>query len=113
VKLGDLEFHIVSAGHVLLDGGAMFGIIPRPLWSKKMAPDERNRIVLGMNCLLIETGGKRILVETGAGDKMSAKLRDIYGLDGPHLVDGLLGYGAATRASRKTRWSQHFRTRGI
>jgi glyoxylase-like metal-dependent hydrolase (beta-lactamase superfamily II) len=89
LKLGDLEFHIISAGHVLLDGGAMFGVIPRPLWERKMPPDARNRITLGMNCLLILTGGKRILVETGAGDKLNPKLRDIYGVDGPFLIEGL------------------------
>jgi glyoxylase-like metal-dependent hydrolase (beta-lactamase superfamily II) len=93
VKLGELEFHIISAGHLLLDGGAMFGVIPRPLWEKKMQPDSRNRITLSMNCLLIHAGGKRILVETGAGDKMPAKLREIYGLDGPFLEDGLRVYG--------------------
>lgn len=89
MKLGELEFHIISDGHVLLDGGAMFGVVPRPLWEKKMAPDARNRITLSMNCLLIHAGGKRILVETGAGGKMNAKLRGIYGLNGPRLVDGL------------------------
>jgi len=93
VKLGELEFHVISAGHVLLDGGAMFGVIPRPLWEKKMQPDARNRITLAMNCLLIRTGGKRILVETGAGDKLNAKVREIYGLDGPFLADGLRRYG--------------------
>ncbi len=89
MKLGDLEFHIVSAGNVLFDGGAMFGVIPKPMWEKKMPADARNRITLSMNCLVIRAGGKRILVETGAGDKMSPKLRDIYGLDGPLLLDGL------------------------
>ncbi len=89
MKLGDLEFHILSDGHVLLDGGAMFGVIPKPLWEKKMPADARNRITLSMNCLLIFAGGKRILVETGAGDKLNAKLRDIYGLDGPRLTDRL------------------------
>ena len=92
MKLGDLEFHILSDGHVLLDGGAMFGVIPKPMWEKKMPPDARNRITLSMNCLLILAGGKKILVETGAGDKMNAKLRDIYGLDGPRLTDCLRGY---------------------
>jgi glyoxylase-like metal-dependent hydrolase (beta-lactamase superfamily II) len=71
----------------------MFGVIPRPLWEKKMQPDARNRITLSMNCFLIQAGGKRILVETGAGDKMSAKVREIYGLDGPFLEDELRGYG--------------------
>jgi glyoxylase-like metal-dependent hydrolase (beta-lactamase superfamily II) len=89
VKLGDLEFHMISAGHVRLDGGAMFGVIPRPMWEQKMPPDARNRITLSMNSLLIYAGGKRILVETGAGDKMNAKLRDIYGIDGPFLHLGL------------------------
>jgi glyoxylase-like metal-dependent hydrolase (beta-lactamase superfamily II) len=93
MKLGDLEFHIICDGHALLDGGAMFGVVPRPLWEKKSAPDSRNRITLAMNCLLIHAGGKRILVETGAGGKMDSKLRDIYGLDGPSLVDGLEKFG--------------------
>ena len=93
MKLGDLEFHILSDGHVLLDGGAMFGVIPKPLWEKKMPADARNRITLSMNCLLVFAAGKRILVETGAGDKMTAKLRDIYGLDGPRLTERLRDYG--------------------
>ena len=70
MKLCDIEYHIVCAGHVRLDGGAMFGVIPRTLWEKRIAPDARNRITLAMNCLLIHAGGKRILVETGAGDKL-------------------------------------------
>ncbi|HXX71900.1 MAG TPA: MBL fold metallo-hydrolase [Candidatus Acidoferrum sp.] len=89
MKLGNIEFHIVSDGHVLLDGGAMFGVVPRPLWEKKMLPDSRNRVTLSMNCLVIRAGGKRILVETGAGGKMNRKWRDIYGLDGPFLLEGL------------------------
>ena len=93
MRLGELEFHIFSTGRVLLDGGAMFGVIPRPMWEKKMAPDARNRITLSMNSLLIRAGGKRILVETGAGDKVNAKFRDIYGLDGPHLWERLRDYG--------------------
>jgi glyoxylase-like metal-dependent hydrolase (beta-lactamase superfamily II) len=93
VKWGKLEFHVVSDGHARLDGGAMFGVIPKPLWEKKMPADSRNRITLGMNCLLIHSNGKCILVETGAGGKMSPKLRDIYGLDGPCLVEGLRRYG--------------------
>jgi glyoxylase-like metal-dependent hydrolase (beta-lactamase superfamily II) len=93
VKLGDLEFHVFSTGRLLLDGGALFGVIPRPIWEKKMQPDARNRITLSMNSFLIHAGGKRILVETGAGEKMTAKLRDIYGLDGPFLDDGLRRYG--------------------
>ncbi len=93
MKLGELEVHVISAGHVYLDGGAMFGVIPKPLWEKKAPADARNRIKLAMNCLLIHAGEKRILVETGAGNKMSPKLRDIYALDGPFLVEGLRARG--------------------
>lgn len=92
MKLGELEFHVISAGHVLLDGGAMFGVIPKPMWERKMPADARNRITLSMNSLLIHTGGKRILVETGAGDKMNAKFREIYGIDGPFLDQELRKY---------------------
>ena len=89
MKLGDLEFHIVSDGHVYLDGGAMFGIVPKALWEKKIPSDSRNRIKLGLNCLLIKTAGKRILVETGCGGKMDAKNRDIFALENRSIVDAL------------------------
>lgn len=93
MKLGNLEFHILLDGHVYLDGGAMFGVIPKVMWEKKIPADARNRIQLAMNCLLIHAGGKNILVETGAGGKMNAKLRDIYGLDGPFLDHRLRDHG--------------------
>ncbi len=96
MKLGQLEFHILVAGRFGLDGGAMFGVIPKPMWEKKVPADSRNRITLAMNCLLIRAGGKNILVETGAGDKMNAKFRDIYVLEGPHLTESLLHYGVHT-----------------
>lgn len=93
MKLGDLEFHILLDGYFCLDGGAMFGVIPKPLWEKKVKPDARNRIRLAMNCLLIRSGGKCILVETGAGEKWDAKRRDIFNLDSAHLPDRLRDYG--------------------
>jgi len=94
MKLGDIEFHILSDGQFRLDGGAMFGVVPRPLWEKRMPPDARNRITLGMNCLLIRTAGKWVLVETGAGDKWDAKHRDIFAIGGPpRLPDHLHARG--------------------
>jgi glyoxylase-like metal-dependent hydrolase (beta-lactamase superfamily II) len=93
VKLGELEFHVIVTGYFGLDGGAMFGVIPKTMWEKKVPPDSQNRIKMAMNSLLIRAGGKNILVETGAGDKMTDKFRDIYALDGPRLVEGLQAYG--------------------
>jgi glyoxylase-like metal-dependent hydrolase (beta-lactamase superfamily II) len=93
LKLGDLEFHILEAGRFGLDGGAMFGVIPKPMWEKKAPPDSRNRIAMAMNSLLIHAGGKRILVETGAGDKVNEKFREIYALEGPTLIERLRDYG--------------------
>jgi len=82
MKLGDLEFYLLTDGYFCLDGGAMFGVIPRPLWERKAPPDERNRIRLAMNSLLIRSAGKWILIETGAGDKWDAKQRDIFAFEG-------------------------------
>ncbi len=94
MRLGELEFTLVSDGGFRLDGGAMFGVVPKPLWEKKIAGDERNRIQLGMNCLLVRTAGKTVLIETGAGDKLDAKLRGIYAIEeGPRLLDRLAAHG--------------------
>jgi glyoxylase-like metal-dependent hydrolase (beta-lactamase superfamily II) len=78
MRLGDIEVHLIGDGTFRLDGGAMFGVIPRPLWEKKSPPDDRNRILLAMSVLLIRAGGKLILVETGGGDKWNAKQNSIY-----------------------------------
>ncbi len=94
MKLGDLEFHVLTDGTFRLDGGAMFGIVPRPLWERKMPPDDRNRVRLAMNSLLIRSAGKWILVETGAGDKFDAKQRDIFAFEGDsRLPDKLVARG--------------------
>ncbi len=77
-RLGDFELHIVSDGTFRLDGGAMFGIVPKPVWEKVARPDERNRITLALNCLLIRTGKQNVLVDTGMGDKHDARFRELY-----------------------------------
>jgi glyoxylase-like metal-dependent hydrolase (beta-lactamase superfamily II) len=76
---GDVRLTILSAGSLWLDGGAMFGVVPKPLWSKQRRPDDRNRIPLAMNVLLVEDGDTVTLVDNGAGTKWDAKGRDIYG----------------------------------
>lgn len=80
-KVGRIQCHLIEAGTLRLDGGAMFGIIPRPLWERRTTPDERNRILLAMRCLLVEHDDGLVLVDTGIGDKDEPKFRDIYGVD--------------------------------
>ncbi len=77
---GDYRVEVVPDTEFRLDGGAMFGVVPRALWSKVCPPDEENRIRLNMNCLFIETKDERILIETGAGDKWSSRQEIIYGI---------------------------------
>ena len=85
--IGGVTVHAVHAGVQQLDGGAMFGVVPRPLWEKRIAPDARNRIPLGMRCLLVEHDVGLILVDTGLGNKESAKFHDLYGIENAG-VDG-------------------------
>ncbi|HTD22133.1 MAG TPA: MBL fold metallo-hydrolase [Terriglobales bacterium] len=78
LHLGDFELTVLSDGTYYLDGGTIFGIIPKPLWEKKMPADERNRVSIGLNSLLIRTGKQNILVETGIGNKLGEKQLRIY-----------------------------------
>lgn len=80
-QLGRLRVHAIQAGGQRLDGGAMFGVVPKPLWEKRIPADERNRIQLGMRCLLIEHDIGPILIDTGAGNKEDPKFYDIYGIE--------------------------------
>lgn len=80
MKLGDFQLRRISDGEIWLDGGAMFGLVPKPLWQQKMASDERNRVRLGLNCLLVQTGEQNILIDTGCGQKYTDKQRKIYGI---------------------------------
>ena len=77
--LGDYELLFCSDGTYLLDGGAMFGVVPKVLWSKRTTPDEQNRILLGLNTTVVRTGAAVVLIETGIGNKQSAKMREIQG----------------------------------
>lgn len=80
-QIGQWTVHAIQAGHLRLDGGAMFGIVPKPLWERKASSDERNRILLSMRCYLIEHEAGLVLIETGLGNKENAKFQDIYGVD--------------------------------
>ena len=81
LNIGNLRVHALEAGIQWLDGGAMFGVVPRPLWEKKIPPDERHRIPLALRCLLIEAPNTLVLVDTGIGNKEGEKFRKIYGVD--------------------------------
>ncbi|MEO8576547.1 MAG: MBL fold metallo-hydrolase [Gemmatimonadales bacterium] len=100
-KIGSLTVHAIQAGGQRLDGGAMFGVVPKPLWEKRIPADERNRIQLGMRCLLIEHTSGLVLIDTGAGNKEEKKFLDIYGIENTGaagrtwLEDGLASVGVA------------------
>lgn len=78
--VGSVRIHALEAGLQWLDGGAMFGVVPKPLWEKRIPPDERNRIPLALRCLLVEAPGALVLVDTGIGNKEDARFRGIYGV---------------------------------
>jgi glyoxylase-like metal-dependent hydrolase (beta-lactamase superfamily II) len=97
MNLGTTSIDIVSDGTFLLDGGCVFGQIPKAQWEQQVKPDRRNRIRLGLNCLLIQTPKVNILVDAGAGSKRQDKLKDAYGLNGNKLLRGLRNLGLTAR----------------
>jgi len=99
LPFGDLQLTVLHDGPFRLDGGAMFGVVARPLWEKLTVPDERNRVPLAMRPLLVEASWGRMIIDCGAGDKMSAKQVDIYGLDRRHALDHALADAGVTSGS--------------
>ena len=95
MRIGPYTVESVVGGTFALDGGAMFGIVPRPLWQSANPPDERNRIELAARSLLIRGGGRRIVVETGIGDKFDDKRADIFNVRYPQgcLIEQLADRG--------------------
>ena len=85
--LGDFELVTLSDGFMGLDGGAMFGVVPRTLWEKRLPPDDANRIPLGMRPLIVRSGKTTVLIDAGCGDKMGPKLSEIYQLDRRYHLD--------------------------
>jgi len=96
MHLGEIEVLYLDGGAFALDGGAMFGVVPKVLWEKKSPPDEKNRIRLRANSLVVRAAGKTIVVETGNGTQWDPKLRAIYAIqDGDPLLDSLAKAGVA------------------
>jgi glyoxylase-like metal-dependent hydrolase (beta-lactamase superfamily II) len=81
MQIGDYRVEIIPDTEFRLDGGAMFGVVPRNLWSQVCPPDDQNRIRMNMNCVFIDTGTEKVLIETGIGDKWPAKESGIYGIE--------------------------------
>jgi glyoxylase-like metal-dependent hydrolase (beta-lactamase superfamily II) len=94
MNLGNVKLHVVSDGTYWEDGGGLFGLVPKALWQKVMAPDERNRLPFQLRCLLIESSEQRVLVDTGFGDKLSEKERSFISLEGERrLLNSLESLG--------------------
>ena len=88
-SLGNLELISLCDGFISLDGGAMFGTVPKPLWEKKAPPDDRNRITLGMRPLIVR-GARTVIIDAGLGDKEGAKFQNIYGVERERHLDHTL-----------------------
>jgi glyoxylase-like metal-dependent hydrolase (beta-lactamase superfamily II) len=102
MRFGDYRVEVIPDCEFRLDGGAMFGVVPRNLWSKVCPPDEQNRIRMNMNCLFIEAGKERILIDTGIGEKWSEKHRAMYGVDRRRSLDESLREIAGVTSSEIT-----------
>jgi glyoxylase-like metal-dependent hydrolase (beta-lactamase superfamily II) len=83
--VGRLQCHLLEAGLQRLDGGAMFGVVPKPLWERRISADERNRIPLAMRCVLVDHPDGPVLIDTGLGNKEDAKFLEIYGVENEGL----------------------------
>lgn len=100
--LGRWRIHAIQAGGQQLDGGAMFGVVPKTLWSRRLEADDKNRIPMGMRCLLIEHDDGLVLLDTGSGNKETQKFHDIYGIENSGadgrtaLEDGIRAAGFTT-----------------
>jgi glyoxylase-like metal-dependent hydrolase (beta-lactamase superfamily II) len=90
MQFGDYRVEIIPDTEFRLDGGAMFGVVPRNLWSRVCPPDEQNRIRMNMNCVFIEAGNERILIETGIGEKWSTKHSEMFGISRQYALSDSL-----------------------
>lgn len=89
-----MRLHVIETGYLKLDGGAMFGIVPKTMWERLQQPDAKNRCTWAMRCLLVETAERRILIDTGIGDKQDEHFRAIFEPQGPYtLLDALRDKG--------------------
>ena len=93
MKIGNIDVHIISDGQVRLDGGSLFGVVPRPLWRNLAPVDRKNRVAIALNCLLVQTGDKNILIDTGVGAKHPPRRRALFAMAAGRLLPGLKQHG--------------------
>jgi glyoxylase-like metal-dependent hydrolase (beta-lactamase superfamily II) len=93
MQLGNAELTLVSDGTIRMDGGSMFGAVPKAIWGRMRTADRQNRVEMGLNCLLIRTAGQIVLVDTGVGTKHSQKVRTIFHMRAGELVSNLARHG--------------------
>jgi len=98
MDINGINVYPVSDGYFHLDGGGMFGVVPRLLWEKRMPPDDKNRIKMGIWCLLIRTNNKNILVDTGIGTKFNSRYQDIFNIQHPPFLTSSLAEHNVTPA---------------
>lgn len=97
MQLGGTFVDVISDGAILIDGGSMFGQVPKSEWELYIKPDRKNRVRLGLNCLLIRNSAGNILINTGAGSKRLERLKESHGLQGNKLIKGLKALGVSAR----------------
>ena len=97
MNIGSTSINILRDGTYLMDGGTVFGNIPKTEWELQVKPDRRNRVRLGLNCVLITTPEKNILVDSGAGSKRTAELKEQIGFNGNKLMRSLRTFGLTAR----------------
>ena len=93
MKIGNIDVHVISDGQVRLDGGSLFGVVPRTLWRNLTATDRKNRVSLGLNSLLVRSGGKNVLIDTGVGTKHPQRRRALFAMVAGRLLQGLKQHG--------------------
>ena len=97
ISVGSIRVHAIESGIQWLDGGAMFGVVPKPLWQRRIPSDDQNRIPLALRCLVIESPDELVLVDTGIGNKESEKFHELYGVENAgnptRLEDGIKAAG--------------------